>query len=171
MPHPLHPPYYPLRELEAGLGLWKDSGPEAMMWRVHLRPEWSLSNNRICPPPLPLRDKRPCRLLELMIAFTWRKLKPFLTLMVRNEPQTGQCCWRGIHLRSEKWSHSAFHPPALQPFSRSAMVKPSQELTKKGTLQESGPSEDRAEQSKGVWWMPLRAGRPGNWKCLVRRVF
>lgn len=30
MPHPLHPPYYLLRELEAGLGLWKDSGPEAI---------------------------------------------------------------------------------------------------------------------------------------------
>lgn len=57
MPHPLHPPYYLLREPEAGLGLWKDSGPQAMQGRVLLRPEWGLSNNRRCPSTLTLEGQ------------------------------------------------------------------------------------------------------------------
>ena len=63
----------------------------------------ALSNDRSCPPPLPLRDKGTGRLLELKAAFTWRKLKPFPTLPVRNEPQKGQChCGRYVSGKSNE---------------------------------------------------------------------
>lgn len=63
----------------------------------------ALSNNRSCLPPLPLRDKGTDRLPELKAAFMWRKLKPFPTHPVRNEPQKGQChCRRYVSGKSNE---------------------------------------------------------------------
>ena len=56
-------------------------------------------------------------------------------------------------------------------------MKPSQELTKKGTLQESGPSEDRAEQSKGgvvdasEGWQTWQLKMPSKKSLLTEHIF
>lgn len=131
----------------------------------------ALSNNRSCPPPLPLRDKGTDRLLELKTAFTWRKLKPFPTHPVRNEPQKGQChCRRYV---SGKSNEVTLLSPLL-PSNLSTV--PATGETPSEVSYEKHPAGVRphcktTEQTKGVGWMPLRANRPGNWKHLLRKIF